>query len=71
MHRRHARAVATPDDATRYAHDLYAHLRALDAAQASILLIEAVPDDLPWVAVRDRLARATHASADDSIDDLD
>jgi L-threonylcarbamoyladenylate synthase len=63
--------IDAPEDATRYAHDLYANLRALDAAQASILLIEAVPDDLPWVAVRDRLARATHASADDSIDDLD
>ena len=63
--------IEAPEDAIRYAHDLYANLRALDAARASIILIEAVPDDLRWVAVRDRLARATHGSADESIDDVD
>jgi hypothetical protein len=39
---------------------LYAALRELDAARADALLIEDVPDDAPWLAVRDRLARATH-----------
>jgi L-threonylcarbamoyladenylate synthase len=52
-------------DVRRYAHDLYANLRALDAANTDVLLIEAVPDDPEWLAVRDRLSRATHGSDDD------
>jgi L-threonylcarbamoyladenylate synthase len=52
-------------DVRRYAHDLYANLRALDAANADVILIEAVPEDAEWLAVRDRLARATHGSEDD------
>ncbi len=48
-----------------YAHDLYAHLRTLDAAEARVIVIEAVPDDDAWLAVRDRLARATHGEDDD------
>jgi L-threonylcarbamoyladenylate synthase len=42
-----------------YAHDLYANLRALDLPGVTAILIEAVPDDLEWLAVRDRLTRAT------------
>jgi L-threonylcarbamoyladenylate synthase len=71
-----ARTVARPTDfanmwiqapaaAAAYAHDLYANLRALDAANADAMLIEAVPDDDPWLAVRDRLTRATHGEEDD------
>jgi L-threonylcarbamoyladenylate synthase len=52
-------------DATAYAHDLYAHLRTLDAANADAILIEAPPDAPEWLAVRDRLARATHGVDDD------
>jgi L-threonylcarbamoyladenylate synthase len=48
-----------------YAHDLYAHLRALDAADADTLLIEDVPHDGAWLAIRDRLTRATHGEDDD------
>ena len=48
-----------------YAHDLYAALRALDATGADVLLIEDVPDEPEWLAVRDRLARATHGVEDD------
>lgn len=47
-------------DAQRYAHDLYANLRELDAARADSILIEAVPEQPEWLAVRDRLTRATH-----------
>ena len=57
--------IAAAADPARYAHDLYAHLRALDAADADVLLIEAVPDDAAWLAVRDRLTRATHGEDDD------
>ena len=56
------RGAARPDG---YAHDLYAHLRALDAADADVLLIEDVPDEPAWLAVRDRLTRATHGEDDD------
>ena len=43
-----------------YAHDLYANLRALDLPGVTAILIEAVPDDPDWFAVRDRLTRATN-----------
>jgi L-threonylcarbamoyladenylate synthase len=46
-----------------YAHDLYAALRTLDAAQADIILIETPPDDSDWQAVNDRLRRAAHDSS--------
>jgi L-threonylcarbamoyladenylate synthase len=42
-----------------YAHDLYANLRALDAAGCAQLLVQAVPDSEVWDAVRDRLTRAS------------
>ena len=54
------RWIAAPPDDEGYARDLYANLRALDAAQADAILIEAPPGDAAWTAVRDRLARATH-----------
>ncbi len=41
-----------------YAHDLYAHLRALDRSACSRILVQAVPGEERWDAVRDRLARA-------------
>jgi len=44
--------------AERYAHDLYAHLRALDAAGCERILVQEVPDGEAWAAVRDRLSRA-------------
>jgi L-threonylcarbamoyladenylate synthase len=57
--------VAAPAAPDAYAHDLYANLRALDAAGADEILIEAPPDEPAWLAVRDRLSRATHGSDDD------
>ena len=57
--------LRAPADAAAYAHDLYANLRALDAANADVILIEAVPDDDGWLAVRDRLERATRGVDDD------
>jgi L-threonylcarbamoyladenylate synthase len=71
-----ARTVSKPEDsvelwlrapagAAAYAHDLYASLRALDAAAADVILIEAVPAEPAWLAVRDRLARATRGVDDD------
>jgi L-threonylcarbamoyladenylate synthase len=60
-----SRWIVAPDEPVRYAHDLYANLRMLDAVGAKILLIEAVPDHTAWQAVRDRLARATRGDEDD------
>jgi L-threonylcarbamoyladenylate synthase len=51
--------ISAPIEADAYAHDLYANLRALDHAGAAAILIESVPDDDAWLAVRDRLTRAT------------
>jgi len=45
-----------------YGHDLYTHLRTLDHAGASCLLVQEVPADERWDAVRDRLARAAAAA---------
>lgn len=57
--------IDAPREATRYAHDLYANLRSLDATGAAAILIEAVPNDAEWQAVHDRLTRATHGIDDD------
>jgi hypothetical protein len=50
-----------PDDATGYAHGLYAALYRLERAEPGVVTIEDVPHDdvnSTWVAVRDRLLRA-------------
>ena len=57
--------IRAPADAAAYAHDLYANLRTLDAANADVILIEAPPEGDAWIAVRDRLARATRGEDDD------
>jgi L-threonylcarbamoyladenylate synthase len=57
--------LTAPATAEGYAHDLYANLRALDAANADAIAIEAVPGDDGWLAIRDRLTRATHGEDDD------
>jgi L-threonylcarbamoyladenylate synthase len=48
-----------------YAHELYAHLRALDAAGADIIVVERPPDRPEWFAVLDRLTRAAAGSSGD------
>jgi L-threonylcarbamoyladenylate synthase len=52
-----------PEQPAPYARALYAALRALDAAGADRILVEAVPADEPWAAVADRLARAAGGRA--------
>ena len=54
-----------PDDATAYAHDLYANLRALDANGADLIVVEEPPAIAAWEAVLDRLSRAA-AGADEA-----
>jgi L-threonylcarbamoyladenylate synthase len=57
--------LRAPAEPAAYAHDLYSNLRALDAANADVILIETVPDDDAWQAVRDRLTRAARGEDDD------
>jgi L-threonylcarbamoyladenylate synthase len=54
-----AAAVARlPDDPQGYARELYAALRDLEDAGCTAIIIEQVPEDPAWDAVRDRLTRA-------------
>jgi L-threonylcarbamoyladenylate synthase len=55
--------IAAPPDAAAYAHDLYANLRALDAAGCDTILAEAPPLEPEWVAIGDRLMRAAAGAA--------
>lgn len=55
--------IAAPRDPARYGHDLYASLRALDAAGAREILVEAPPAAPEWEAVNDRLSRAAAGAA--------
>jgi L-threonylcarbamoyladenylate synthase len=47
-----------PEQPAAYARALYASLRALDAAGADRILVEAVPAGEVWAAIADRLSRA-------------
>ncbi|MCL2657972.1 MAG: L-threonylcarbamoyladenylate synthase [Betaproteobacteria bacterium] len=57
--------IAAPKEADAYAHDLYANLRALDASPAQLILVETLPADAAWDAVRDRLGRAAAGSGEE------
>lgn len=48
--------------ADAYAHDLYANLRTLDKAGCVQILVQEVPADEKWDAIRDRLLRGAAAS---------
>lgn len=58
--------VTAPSLAEAYAQVLYARLHELDHLGADILLVEAVPEDEAWLAVRDRLQRAATPSVTSS-----
>ncbi len=49
-------------DPTIYAHDLYANLRDLDHLHMEVILIEQVPNQPAWLAINDRLNRASYAA---------
>jgi L-threonylcarbamoyladenylate synthase len=59
--------ITAPFDVGRYAHDLYANLRKLDASGAKRIVVEAPPTTTPWEAINDRLWRA--AAGGGSLDD--
>jgi len=51
--------VRMSDDPLQYAHDLYRVLRALDNQHYKRIVIESVPDNIEWEAIRDRLQKAS------------
>jgi L-threonylcarbamoyladenylate synthase len=52
--------IAAPEGSVTYARDLYANLRTLDARRAAEIWIESPPEGAEWLAVNDRLRKATH-----------
>jgi L-threonylcarbamoyladenylate synthase len=55
-------ARVMPESSADYARNLYGALREADAAGYQEIIVEAVPDDDAWAAVRDRLGRAARRS---------
>jgi L-threonylcarbamoyladenylate synthase len=53
-----------PVVAVQYAHELYSALRALDAQNVDVILVEAPPKTPAWQAINDRLARAARHAAE-------
>lgn len=51
--------ISMPRDAKHYAHDLYHTLRTLDHEGYAAIIVEAVPKEAEWEAIRDRLAKAS------------
>lgn len=50
--------ILMPKNAQDYARVLYANLRELDAQNPAVILVEDPPNDMEWLAVRDRLEKA-------------
>jgi L-threonylcarbamoyladenylate synthase len=57
--------LVMPSDPDHYARHFYAALRSLDGEGAERLLIELPPDEPRWLAIHDRISRATVAPSDD------
>jgi L-threonylcarbamoyladenylate synthase len=51
--------ITMSDNSKNYAHDLYRTLRELDKKNLRKIIIESVPADAAWDAIRDRLQRAS------------
>lgn len=60
---RHVTWVNAGTRVDSYAREFYNHLRTLDRASCARILVQAVPEDERWAAVRDRLQRAAAGSA--------
>jgi L-threonylcarbamoyladenylate synthase len=50
--------VTMPTDNINYAHDLYAKLREVDVQNHAAILVEELPQEENWMALRDRLYKA-------------
>lgn len=49
-----------PNNPHMFAEQLYDTLHQMDALNAALLLIEAPPSQIEWLAIKDRLTRASH-----------
>lgn len=52
-------SISMPRSAAEYAQRLYASLREADAVRADRILVEASPANAEWIAIHDRLQRAS------------
>lgn len=57
--KKYGRIIAMPNNPLEYARHLYAVLRELDGMGLRTIYIEMPPDQPRWLAIRDRLRRAT------------
>jgi L-threonylcarbamoyladenylate synthase len=57
-HNQSIQCILMPKTAKDYAHDLYQTLRIADKKGVKQIVIEAVPDEPEWSAIRDRLEKA-------------
>ncbi|ALQ52424.1 L-threonylcarbamoyladenylate synthase [Nitrosomonas ureae] len=55
-----------PEDPVAYGRQLYAKLRQFDQAEFDYMLIESPPDHPNWLAIADRLQRASYHSPDNN-----
>ncbi|MER2514327.1 MAG: L-threonylcarbamoyladenylate synthase [Nitrosomonas ureae] len=55
-----------PEDPIAYGRQLYAKLRQFDQAEFDYMLIESPPDHPSWLAIADRLQRASYHSPDNN-----
>jgi L-threonylcarbamoyladenylate synthase len=53
-----------PHEATGYGRELYATLRRFDQEKFDRILVEAPPDNPAWLAITDRLQRASYRPID-------
>jgi len=56
-------SFAMPEEPGPYAHDLYSAMRAMDHQGVDVILVEALPRDVEWQGVNDRLRRAAFDSS--------
>lgn len=56
-----AHIVKMPADPQAYAHELYCVLRELDKQNFRQIIVETVPENNEWDAIRDRLQRASYS----------
>jgi len=62
LNRENTYLLRLPAEADDYGQALYAALRELDSMQLDTILVEQLPDDDSWLAVNDRLKKATAAN---------
>jgi L-threonylcarbamoyladenylate synthase len=55
--------IALPENPAGFAYALYAALRAMDNANADVIVVQTPPTEESWNGINDRLRRAAHDSS--------